>query len=322
MSDKKQLAPYLHAIASAKDKFNSINTHKLVNYDKEAMFAMQIVQNNDYLMKIANENPQSLRDAVINVSSIGLSLNPAEKLAYIVPRKGKACLDVSYIGFIKLATDTGSIMWARAELVYENDEFIYRGATEKPEFSSPNPFNRGALKGVYCVAKTKEGDYLSGIMSIDECYAIRDRSEAYKAFINKGYQCSWTTDEGEMVKKTIIKREAKTWPKTEKSDRFDNAIEIANEHEGIDFSRQINPEPIDTQKVELAYVKAIEIVDIDDYQIGAPMAQELFKSLTQDEQCALNSRLGNYKPDKRKYSTLFREYLEYVPDPDLIEHQA
>jgi len=321
MSENKEIAPYMQAIAGAKGKFTEINQANLVNYDKEAMFAMQIVQNNDYLMKIANNNPQSLRNAVINVASIGLSLNPAEKLAYIVPRKGQACLDVSYIGFIKLATDTGSIMWARAELVYENDEFIYHGATEKPEFSTKNPFDRGDLKGVYCVAKTKEGDYLSGIMSIDECYDIRNRSEAYKAYESKGYACSWTTDEGEMIKKTIIKRESKTWPKTDKTDRFDNAIHIANEHEGIDFSRQIDDKPIDMQKVELAYIKAIDIVDIDDFDQGAPMAVELFKSLSQDEQIALNSRLRNYKPDKRKYSTLFREYLEYVPSEPAIEHQ-
>jgi len=322
-AENKQLEPYLQAIAGAKEKFEKINSiNHLVNYDKEAMFCMQIVQANNYLMKIVNENPQSLRNAVVNVASIGLSLNPAEKLAYIVPRKGQACLDVSYIGLIKLATDTGSIMWARAELIYENDDFIYHGATEKPEFSTPNPFNRGNLQGVYCVAKTKEGDYLSGIMSLKECYDIRDRSEAYKAFKEKGFACSWTTDEGEMIKKTIIKRESKTWPKTDKSHRMDDAIEVINEHEGIDFSRQIDDKPIDWQQVENGYIKAIECVDCADPLEGSNMAIELFKNLTPDEQIAVNNKLKNYKPGKRQYNTLFREVLNYseIDEPRLPEH--
>ncbi len=308
----KELAPWMNALVKAKKKFNEINAvHGFVNYDKEAMFAMQAIKNNEHLMKIANDNPQSLRDAVVNIAAIGLSLNPAEKFAYLVPRKGSACLDISYMGLIRLATDTGSIMWARAELVHENDAFTYKGATKEPELICPNPFDRGAVQGVYCVAKTKEGDYLSGIMSIEEVYDIRNRSEAFK----KGYG-PWVTDEGEMIKKTIIKRESKTWPKTDKSDRFDNAIEYLNEHneEGIEFA-QISPEPIDVQRVEEAYIEAIEIIDSDDMEWGPVAARELQSSLTQDEQMRLHSKLRQYKPGNRQYNTIWKEYLEFIPEP-------
>jgi len=227
----KARAPWQNALATSRDKFEEINArNKFVNYDTEAMFALQAITKNDYLMKIANNNPASLRNAVINIAAIGLSLNPATKYAYLVPRDNQACLDISYIGLIKLATDTGSIMWARAELVHEKDVFIYHGATEKPEFNAPDPFDRGAIKGVYCVAKTKEGDYLSGIMSIDEINAIMQRS-----MTGKNGKGPWATDFGEMAKKTIIKRESKTWPKTDKSARFDEAIEVINQHDGIDF---------------------------------------------------------------------------------------
>jgi len=198
--------PWQLALANSRDKFEEINlVNKYVNYDTEAMFALQLITKNDYLMKIANNNPASLRNAVINIAAIGLSLNPATKYAYLVPRDNQACLDISYIGLIKLATDTGSIMWARAELVHEKDTFIYNGAFQMPEFNSPDPFNRGEIKGVYCVAKTKEGDYLSGIMSIDEINDIKNRSMSARK--NSG---PWVTDFGEMAKKTIIKRESKT----------------------------------------------------------------------------------------------------------------
>jgi len=311
--------PWMNAIIGAKEKFTTINKiNNFVSYDKEAMFAMQIIQKSDYLKKIANQNPGSLRNAVINIAAIGLSLNPAEKLAYIVPRKGEACLDISYIGLIKLATDTGSVLWARAELVHENDEFVWHGAAEKPGFSAPNPFNAGKVIGVYCVIKTKEGDYLSGKMSIDEIYDIRNRSEAYK----QGYG-PWVTDEGEMIKKTIIKRESKTWPKTDKTERLDNAIGYLNEHEGIEFSsNMIGTDPIDQQKLEETYIRIVEIINADDFDLGHDEAKELYYLLTQDEQLALNSKLQKYKPGKRQYNTLFKEYLEYMPNPDsLIEHR-
>jgi len=313
MNEEKQLAPYLQVIQAVENKFISVNEYNL-NWKKEAGFARQALENNEYLMSVAGNNQQSLANAITNIAAVGLTLNPAEKLAYLVPRNKQVCLDVSYIGLIKLATDTGSIMWARAELIHENDKFVYRGATEKPDFSMPSPFDRGEIKGVYCVAKTKEGDFLSGFMSIEECYEIRDKSESFK---RSPQYSPWTNFEGEMIKKTIIKRESKTWPKTDKTERFDNAVEIVNEHEGSDFEK-IGDEPIDWQKVEQGYIKAIEIVDTDDFETGSPMAHELMADLTPDEQVAVNNKLKKYKPGKRQYNTLFREYLNYVPAEQML----
>jgi len=316
MNDKTELAPFMQVINKAEETFNDVNQYGMI-WKKEAEFAKQALEANDYLMGVAGSNQNSLVNAITNISAIGLSLNPAEKLAYLVPRKKQVCLDVSYIGMIKLATDTGSIMWARAELVRENDELIYHGAVEKPDFSTPKPFDRGDIIGVYCVAKTAEGDYLSGIMSLDEVYEIRNRSPSYN-----GSSSPWKTDEGEMIKKTIIKRESKTWPKTDKSHRLDNAIEIVNEHEGIDFSNQIDDKPINWQNVEEGYIRAIECVDADDPLEGSNMAHELTKELTPDEMVAVNNKLKGYKPDKRQYNTLFCDRLNYdeIEEPALPEH--
>lgn len=328
--EKDTGVPWMNAIANAKTKFNEINkVYNLVNYDKEAMFAMQIIQGNDYLRDIANNNPGSLRNAVIGVASTGLTLNPAEKLAYLVPRKGAACLDISYIGLIKLATDTGSIMWARAELVHENDEFIYKGATKEPEFSTPDPFNRGAVRGVYCVAKTKEGDYLSGIMSIQEVYDIRDRSEAYKAYLNKKKLCSWVTDEGEMIKKTIIKRESKTWPKTDKSGRFDNAIQYLNEEmdEGIDFGGQmilgmrmdelVDMNEVNESKVDKLYNEALELLKLDDPD--PDVCRGIEREMNQWELIVFSKLLSKHKHERKGYHTIFTELTNTYNNPDMVE---
>ena len=64
------------------------------------------------------------------------------------------------MGLVKLATDSGSVRWVKAELVYEQDRFTIDGY-RKPPTPATTPFakDRGALVGVYCVAKTSDGDY-------------------------------------------------------------------------------------------------------------------------------------------------------------------
>lgn len=233
-------APALLAIGNSRERFESISVAAATKmaYESESMFAMQAIQKNDYIYGIANSAPDSVRNAVINVASIGLSLNPVTAYAYLVPRDKRICLDISYQGLIKIATDTGSIRWAKAELVYSNDKFVYKGVGLSPEHEF-NPFgSRGDFAGVYCVAKTSDGDYLVETMTAEQIYEIRNKSEAYKAFAaGKTKQCPWVDFEGEMTKKTCIKRASKTWPKSQRGDRLQTAINILNENgEGIDFN--------------------------------------------------------------------------------------
>nr|WP_235428547.1 hypothetical protein [Enterobacter hormaechei] len=63
-------------------------TDERMVWAKESQFAIQLFQNNDYLAKVAFQNQTSTQNAIINVAAIGISLNPAQKLAYLVPRKG------------------------------------------------------------------------------------------------------------------------------------------------------------------------------------------------------------------------------------------
>lgn len=70
-----------------KAEFEQVCSEPSINFRRESEFAMQIFANNDYLAKVAIGNPVSTRSAVMNVAGIGVSLNPAQKLAYLVPRK-------------------------------------------------------------------------------------------------------------------------------------------------------------------------------------------------------------------------------------------
>lgn len=223
-------------IGDVAEIFGQVNTYGSVEFSREREFALQSLYNNDYSRKIALQNPQSLRDAITNVAAIGITLNPASKLAYLVPRKNGICLDVSYMGLRELATSTGAIIFAKAELAHESDEFIMNGIDKEPTHNfQPFGRNRGAIIGAYCIAKLPSGEYLTELMNIDEVYDTRDRSEAWKAWVTKQKKCPWVTDEGEMIKKTVLKRASKAWPKNK---RLDDAIHLLNTSggEGLDLS--------------------------------------------------------------------------------------
>ena len=224
-----ELVPWKQALADSRDKFEELvdyNGLKMA-YSQEAMFAMQALQKNSYVLKAANDNAQSLRNAVINIAALGLSLNPATSYAYLVPRDGAICLDISYKGLIKLATDTGCIKWAQADLVYESDTFEYNGPAEKPVHKT-NPFkkDRGEVVGVYCIAKTVDNDILVEVMDREELDKVKNASKAKTG--------PWQVWPGEMMKKTVIKRASKTWPRSSGNERLETAVHVLNEHEGIE----------------------------------------------------------------------------------------
>lgn len=212
-----------------------------INYQAEKGFAIQVLRNNSYLKKAAYESPVSLQQAIINVAAIGLSLNPAEKLAYLLPRNVKVgpnqwqtriFLEPSYMGLIRLATNSGSIEWVQAAPYFADDkEVIDNGPGEKPTHiydARKKASQRGEFEGVYCVAKTATGDYLTTFMDAETVYGIRDRSEAWK----QKQSGPWRDDFYEMAKKAVIRRAFKTWPLTD--ERAAHAIELSNVNEGFE----------------------------------------------------------------------------------------
>jgi recombination protein RecT len=232
-------------IYSAKDGFISALSGNTLSFEQEAGFAIQVLSKNDYALKIALGNRQSVVNSVINIAAIGISLNPAKKQAYLVPRKSEICLDISYMGLIDIALESGSVKWAQCKIVRANDKFILNDLDKLPTHEY-KPFDkkevRGEIVGVYIVVKTADGDYLTHDMEIDAVYDIRSRSESYKS--NKG---PWVSDAEEMIKKTCVKQAYKYWPKT---DRLASAIHYLNTegHEGIELEQN---KPIEKKKSKL-----------------------------------------------------------------------
>jgi phage RecT family recombinase len=202
---------------------------------KEISFAIQSINKSAQLQKCSGE---SVLQAVLNIANVGLTLNPAAKEAYLIPRwnnltaSNEACLDPSYIGLVKLLTDTGSVTSMVCQLVYTGDTFEIDLANNtspvihKPELSSSK---RGEMKGVYALATLSDGTRQVEWMDKDEVEQIRGRSETYKAFVaGKIKSCTWASDFGEMSRKTVIKRIYKYLPRSEKAAVLDKAVELDN----------------------------------------------------------------------------------------------
>lgn len=228
-------------VESTRAQFLSVRCDKNIEFDREAGFALQILRANDYLGKAALANKESLYAAVTNVAAIGVSLNPAQKLAYLVPRKGAVCLDISYMGLLDIAQSTGAIQWGQAVIVREKDNFELQGIDKEPKHVYQPFGERGKILGVYVVVKTAEGDYLTHPMTLSAVQAIRNRSEAWKAYEkDKSKTCPWATDEEEMIKKTCVKQASKYWPKRE---RLDQAIHHLNTDGGEGITVHANKMP-------------------------------------------------------------------------------
>lgn len=226
----QEIAPYQLAIEDSAERFKKI-AGQMVNFETESIFAMQMLCKNDFVYNTANKSPNSVLMAMFNVASTGLTLNPAHGYAYLVPRDGQIVLDISYKGLIKIATDTGSILWARSECVYENDEFTYCGPAAMPDVKA-NPFKpRGEIIGAYCIAKTPEGDILTEVMDLAALHEVRAASTAWTRG-KAGQKGPWENFYSEMCRKAVIKRARKTWPYTDRDGRMAVAVDIANHAEG------------------------------------------------------------------------------------------
>ena len=223
-----QPAHVYDVIAFQEQGFNNVIVGDSVTWAKESQFATQALQKNDFLNKVAWQNQQSLQNAIINVAAIGISLNPALKHAYLVPRDKMVCLDVSYMGLLHLAMQSGAIEWGQAKLVYSNDVYTNNGIDKAPTHNQNTFGDKGQIIGVYCVVKLKNGDFITEEMDMDAINKVKATS---KSLSGAGAKYSpWNTFPEEMIRKTVVKRGSKYWPSCE---RLRTAVDVLNEHEGV-----------------------------------------------------------------------------------------
>ncbi len=278
--------------------FMPVLSDQKMSWEKEKQFAIQVLNKPDsknksqlcFAGKTALNNPASLQNAIVNVAACGITLNPASKLAYLVPRDGAICLDISYMGLLHIAQQSGSILWGQCKLVMKNDHYESNGLDKAPTHKYQAFGDRGPIVGGYCTVKTPEGDYLTEEMSIDEINQIKDTSKAKFG--------PWVTFFTEMARKTIVKRASKYWPKVE---RLDNAINYLNTEggEGIQEESQQGVEHIinaDEQIIKLAGEQGKTDVQLFEWLSKSYKREILcFDDMTEDEKQFIARKLEGKK---------------------------
>ena len=175
---------------------------------------------------------KSVLQSIMHAAQLGLEFDGCQGQGYLIPY-GKTCtFIVGYKGMVALARNSGEVAALHADVICENDTFENKVVDAEQILNHAPPLNnRGKTIGAYAIAKFKDGSKQVAVMGIDDIEAIRMRSKV-------GKHGPWSTDFGEMAKKTVLRRLMKLMPQVPDLDR------ILGREDGIlyaDSRRLINP---------------------------------------------------------------------------------
>lgn len=176
-----------------------------MNPERMARIATTVVRQTPAL---ARTSPESFLGALLTASQLGLEPGGVRPGCYFVPY-GNVCTFIpSWFGLVDLARRSGQVVDVWAEIVHENDTFVYTlGLDRTIERHDPPPLgqDRGKPIGVYAAAELVSGGKPFVVMTVAEVESIRSRSRASKSG-------PWVTDWAAMAKKVAVKQLCKWLP--------------------------------------------------------------------------------------------------------------
>ena len=216
MTNKKP--KWLEIIDGCEDKFAQLaSAHGAVTWLEQYPLIVSAFQNEN---KMQQATPASIRTAIYGIASAGISISNLLGHAHIKARSMKikgqggaqdswrtdVLLSIDYKGQIKVLTDSGAVMYIRADVVREGDSFEYNGPAKMPDIKVKNPFSpeRKNVIGSYAIAELSNGRVMCEILNLEELEQIEKASRATYG--------PWKDYFGEMAKKSSINRLVKTIP--------------------------------------------------------------------------------------------------------------
>lgn len=197
-----------------KSTLNNPNVYKRIQEmlgrkpDSYITSVLQVIGSNNMLI---NVDAESITGAVFTACALNLPLNNNLGLAYIVPFKGSAQLQIGYKGFIQLAQRTGQIKSINAVAVYDTDT----EESVRKRLTSLIPQKvTGEIIGYTSRLETITGFEAIVTMTNEELeqHAFK-YSQTYKTAKQKGQNYSvWHQNWDAMAKKTVIKAIMKYCP--------------------------------------------------------------------------------------------------------------
>jgi recombination protein RecT len=222
--------PLNKAIDAMTDKFAAaLPAH--IPADRFARAAMSACADQQ-ILEVAQtpEGRKSIYDSCLKAATDGLLLDKRESaLVKFRTKINNNWVDAAQYmpmvaGIMKKARNSGEITSIVSQVVYENDDFyIDFVADNAPVYHRPNLTDRGAMVGVYAIAKLRDGSWTQPEwMTREQVDEVRQRSQTGADTDRQGKPRTvsgpWATDYNEMARKTVIRRAAKYWPSSTDKD--------------------------------------------------------------------------------------------------------
>jgi recombination protein RecT len=291
-----------------------------ITVEKFTRVIQTAVAGNPDLLKM---DRRALWKACVQAAQDGLL--PDGKQGAIVPRwNAKArCLEPAWqpmaAGIRVKARNSGEIGTWDIEVVHANDDFDYELGDDPFIRHKPKLANRGDLVAAYSICTLKSGEKTRNVMGIDEIRQIRDEySESWKAYkAGRVKTTPWLTAEGEMSKKTILHRHAKSIPM---STDLEAIVHRAGTFDSVLPNAQIEHDPA---RVMRTMTNRLDMLAADDH------SPENSETIEHDPQTGEIQESGGSTPENEVLGTSVQEVSNSVaadppaaskPDDDDFKH--
>lgn len=221
-SDSKSLA----------SRFTAGRFDKDLKWAAERQFAIQAIEKNP---KLGQCTAESIAGALLDCAYSGLSLSPALAHAYLVPYGTTCTFSPGYRGLLHMGFKAGTIKSVQVNLVYKNDPTFKIWSDEHGrhlQHEENTRGNAGEVTHAYCVTHlTAGGPALIEVMTRAQLNAVRAQAER-----KPGGGMVWRGPfVEEMMKKAVIRRASKHWPK-DNGGILQHMLEVSDRHDPVDFS--------------------------------------------------------------------------------------
>ena len=140
----------------------SLKDYAVRKYDQTAFLksAMIAIADNADLSAClkTEEGKRSLFSALRYAGSTGLSLNPQEGKAALIPYKGKIQYQIMKNGMVELALESGKVDFITAEYVKSGDKFVLKKSISGDDYThEPALKDRGEVIGYYSALRLSSG---------------------------------------------------------------------------------------------------------------------------------------------------------------------
>ena len=214
--------PALQQICTGLQKMQSSFEQSLpkgLSAEKFIRTATNAIQTHPQLDKLLQADRQSLYTSCQKAAIDGLMLDGREAALICFFDKNAGTSKAQYIpmtqGLVKLARNSGEIANIVAEVVYENDKFVYRIGLDEMPIHEPDWFgDRGKPIGVWAMVKLKSGEIIPRLLPKEKVMKI-----ASKTHNSSQYDPDKGSYFDEWWRKAAIKNVLKYAPKSTELDK-------------------------------------------------------------------------------------------------------